>query len=47
MEELNEYEKIALFILFNLFNESLKDNFLFLFIKESKENNNVISKKKL
>ena len=47
MEELNEYEKIALFILFNLFNKSLKDNFLFLFITKSKENNNIIDKEKI
>ena len=46
MEELNEYERITLFILFNLFNESLKDNFLFLFNAKSKENN-AINKEKI
>ena len=46
MKELNEYEKIFIFILFNLFNESLKDNFIFLFNKKSKENN-IINKEKI
>ena len=45
MKELNEYEKITLFILFNLFNESLKDNFIFLFNSHSKEHNDINKEK--
>ena len=44
--ELNEYEKISLLIIFNLFNESLKENFIFLYNSKLNENN-IINKEKV
>ena len=45
--ELNECEKICLFILFNLFGESLKKNIIFLFDTKSNESSNINKEKVL
>ena len=48
MADLEKYEKISLFILFNLFKEEIKKNFLFLYNSESEKNEvNDINKEKI